>query len=343
MRMRRLRPPPFERGTKSAMRVILAQPRGFCAGVERAIDVVDRAIGVFDSPVYVRHEIVHNQRVVDDLRSKGAVFVEDVDEIPEGAPVVFSAHGVSKAVKARAKDRGLRAIDATCPLVTKVHRQVLRLNRLGYEILLIGHAGHPEVEGTLGQVREGVRLVQNVDEAESVEVNDPERVAYVTQTTLSLDDTDDILRVLRRRFPSLQDPPTDDICYATQNRQMTVKRLAQMVDVVIVIGAANSSNSNRLVEVAQSQGVAAYRIASADELRQEWFRDEQTIGVTAGASVPEVLVEETVRFFNENFAAETEEDAEGVREDVYFPLPLELRAEADQRSSTGTLIPQRRS
>ena len=208
------------------MRVILAQPRGFCAGVERAIDVVGEAIRVYDAPVYVRHEIVHNQRVVDDLRAKGAVFVEDVDEIPEGAPVVFSAHGVSKAVKAGAKKRDLLAIDATCPLVTKVHRQVLRLNRLGYQIFLIGHAGHPEVEGTLGQLRDGIFLVQNVDEAEHVEVKDPEPVAYVTQTTLSLDDTKEIISVLRRRFPSLQDPPTDDICYATQNRQLTVKRLA---------------------------------------------------------------------------------------------------------------------
>ena len=307
------------------MRVILAQPRGFCAGVERAIDVVDEAIRVFDAPVYVRHEIVHNQRVVDDLRSKGAVFVEDVDEIPEGAPVVFSAHGVSKAVKAEAKERSLRAIDATCPLVTKVHRQVLRLNRLGYEVLLIGHVGHPEVEGTLGQLRDGIRLIQSVDDAERVEVANPDKVAYATQTTLSLDDTEEIVRVLRRRFPSLQSPPTDDICYATQNRQVTVKRLAGIVDLVIVIGAANSSNSNRLVEVARSLGVPAHRVASAEELRPEWFQTKQTIGLTAGASVPEVLVDEVVQHLRERFGAEVEEDAGGIPEDVYFPLPLELR------------------
>jgi 4-hydroxy-3-methylbut-2-en-1-yl diphosphate reductase len=307
------------------MRVILAQPRGFCAGVERAIDVVGEAIRVYDAPVYVRHEIVHNQRVVDDLRAKGAVFVEDVDAIPEGAPVVFSAHGVSKAVKSGAKKRNLRGIDATCPLVTKVHRQVLRLNRLGYEIFLIGHAGHPEVEGTLGQLRDGIRLIQNVREAEQVEVENPASVAYVTQTTLSLDDTAEIVNVLRRRFPALQNPPTDDICYATQNRQLTVKRLATLVDVVIVIGAANSSNSNRLVEVAKSRRVPAYRVASASDLKREWFRHCETVGLTAGASVPEVLVEEVVEYFRAEFGADVEDDAGGIPEDVYFPLPLELR------------------
>jgi len=314
------------------MRVILAQPRGFCAGVERAIDVVDRAIHVFDSPVYVRHEIVHNQRVVDDLRSKGAVFVEEVDEIPEGAPVVFSAHGVSKAVKAEAKSRSLIAVDATCPLVTKVHRQVLRLHRLGYEVLLIGHKGHPEVEGTLGQLREGISLVESVEDAIQVEVSDPDKVSYVTQTTLSLDDTEEIVRVLRGRFPTLQSPPTDDICYATQNRQLTVKRLAETVDLVIVIGAANSSNSNRLVEVAKSLGVRAHRVSSAAELQNEWLSNDQTVGVTAGASVPEVLVTEVVQYLRDKFGAEVEEDAEGSPEDVYFPLPLELRAVGARRA-----------
>jgi 4-hydroxy-3-methylbut-2-enyl diphosphate reductase len=316
------------------MRVILAQPRGFCAGVERAIDVVGEAIRVYDAPVYVRHEIVHNQRVVDYLRSRGAVFVEDVDDIPEGAPVVFSAHGVSKAVKAGAKIRSLRAIDATCPLVTKVHRQVLRLHRLGYEIFLIGHAGHPEVEGTLGQLRDGICLVQNVEEAERVHVKNPEMVAYATQTTLSLDDTAEIVGVLRRRFQALQEPPTDDICYATQNRQLTVKRLAETVDVVVVIGAANSSNSNRLVEVAQSLGVPAYRVASAAELKPEWFRHSVTVGLTAGASVPEVLVEEVVEYLRRNFGAEVDDDAEGIPEDVYFPLPQELRTAAAERAGS---------
>jgi 4-hydroxy-3-methylbut-2-enyl diphosphate reductase len=310
------------------MRIILAQPRGFCAGVERAIDVVDKAIQVYDAPVYVRHEIVHNQRVVDELRAKGAVFVEDVDEIPQGAPVVFSAHGVSKDVIAEAKQRSLLAVDATCPLVTKVHRQVARLHRLGYEVLLIGHEGHPEVEGTLGQLPDGIRLIQSVADAESVVVSHSEKLAYVTQTTLSLDDTEQIVRVLRERFPSLEDPPTDDICYATQNRQLTIKRLAQEVDLVIVIGAANSSNSNRLVEVAKGQGVAAYRVASAEELKSEWFEEDDTIGITAGASVPEVLVQEVVRFLETTFGAEVQEDPVGIPEDVFFPLPLGLREAA---------------
>ncbi|TMG05157.1 MAG: 4-hydroxy-3-methylbut-2-enyl diphosphate reductase [Chloroflexi bacterium] len=308
------------------MRVILAQPRGFCAGVERAIEVVDKSIQVFGSPVFVRHEIVHNQHVVDDLRAKGAIFVDDVDEIPESAPVVFSAHGVSKAVKAKAKNRSLRAVDATCPLVTKVHRQVLRLHRLGYEILLIGHAGHPEVEGTLGQLSGGIQLVEDIEDAQRAEVSDASKVAYVTQTTLSLDDTTKIVQVLRRRFPSLQSPPTDDICYATQNRQLTVKRLAEIVDVVIVIGAANSSNSNRLVEVARSVGVPAHRVSSADELRPDWFSNKRTVGLTAGASVPEVLVTGVVNYLRDKFGANVEEDAEGTPEDVYFPMPPELRA-----------------
>jgi 4-hydroxy-3-methylbut-2-en-1-yl diphosphate reductase len=314
------------------VRVILAQPRGFCAGVERAIDIVDRSIRLFDSPVYVRHEIVHNQHVVDDLRAKGAVFVDDVAEIPDGAPVVFSAHGVSKEVKAEARGRTLRAVDATCPLVTKVHRQVSRLHRLGYEILLIGHAGHPEVEGTLGQLPDGIQLIQSVEDAEQIRVSDPSKVAYVTQTTLSLDDTAEIVRVLRRRFPALASPPTDDICYATQNRQLTVKRLAEKVELLIVIGAANSSNSNRLVEVARSAGVPACRVASAKELRPEWFSHKTTVGITAGASVPEVLVTAVVDYLRANFGADVEEDAEGRPEDVYFPLPVELRAVSDGRT-----------
>ena len=290
------------------------------------------AIQVYDAPVYVRHEIVHNQRVVDELRAKGAVFVEAVEEIPKGAPAVFSAHGVSKVVLAEAKQRSLRAIDATCPLVTKVHRRVARLHRLGYEVLLIGHEGHPEVEGTLGQLPDGIRLIQSVEDAAAVVIPRPEKLAYVTQTTLSLDDTKQIVRVLRERFPSLEDPPTDDICYATQNRQVTIKRLSQEVDLVIVIGAANSSNSNRLVEVAKGQGVAAYRVASAEDLKSEWFNEDQTIGITAGASVPEVLVQEVVRFLVVNFGAEVEEDGVGIPEDVYFPLPLGLR----EAAGTGT-------
>jgi 4-hydroxy-3-methylbut-2-enyl diphosphate reductase len=246
--------------------------------------------------------------------------------------VVFSAHGVSKDVIAAAKQRSLLAVDATCPLVTKVHRQVARLHRLGYEVLLIGHAGHPEVEGTLGQLSGGIRLIQSVEDAEDAVIDHPDRLAYVTQTTLSLDDTEQIVRVLRERFPSLEDPPTDDICYATQNRQVTIKRLAQAVDLVIVIGAANSSNSNRLVEVAKAQGVPAYRVASAADLRPEWFEGQQTIGITAGASVPEVLVQEVVRYLQAEFDAEVQEDAVGIPEDVYFPLPLSLR----QAAGTGT-------
>jgi 4-hydroxy-3-methylbut-2-enyl diphosphate reductase len=307
------------------MRVILARPRGFCAGVERAIDVVERSLRAFDGPVYVRHEIVHNHRVVADLRSRGAVFVENVDEIPAGAPIVFSAHGVSKAVKSESASRSLHAIDATCPLVTKVHRQVTRLNRLRFEILLIGHAGHPEVEGTLGQVSGSITLIQNAEDAENVQVNDPAQVAYVTQTTLSLDDTQEIVAVLRRRFPALQSPPTDDICYATSNRQMAVKRLAQQVDLLIVIGAANSSNSNRLVEVARSEGVPAHRIASVAELDGAWFDQVGVVGISAGASVPEVLVEEVLAQLQERFRAEVEDDREGFDENVFFPVPLELR------------------
>jgi 4-hydroxy-3-methylbut-2-enyl diphosphate reductase len=268
---------------------------------------------------------VHNKRVVDDLRANGAVFVEEVDDIPEGATAVFSAHGVSKSVTASAGARSLRQIDATCPLVTKVHRQVARLHRLGFEILLIGHEGHPEVEGTLGQLASGIRLIQTVEDAEAINVQDPGKMAYVTQTTLSLDDTSQILTVLRRRFPSIQDPPTDDICYATQNRQVTIKRLAKRVDLVLVIGAANSSNSNRLVEVARAQGVTAHRIASAEELNPHWFTSDQNVAITAGASVPEVLVSEVVAHLREAFDAEIIDDPAGIPEDVYFPLPRELR------------------
>ncbi len=306
------------------MRIILARPRGFCAGVVRAIDIVEKSLQAFDAPVYVRHEIVHNRQVVDGLRSKGAIFVEDLDEIPHGAISIFSAHGVSKAVWAEARRRGLNTIDATCPLVTKVHRQAHRFDRLGYEILLIGHAGHPEVVGTTGQLPGKIRLIQTPEEAERVEVQNPERVAYLTQTTLSVDDTAEIVRILRRRFPKLEGPPTDDICYATQNRQAAVKRLAQVADLVIVIGAANSSNSNRLVEVATSQGVAAYRVEGAAELQDEWFRGVEAVAITAGASAPEYLVLEVVNHLRERYSAVVEGDLDGTDEDVYFPLPRQL-------------------
>ncbi len=307
------------------MRVILAQPRGFCAGVVRAIDIVERAIELTDKPVYVRHEIVHNKHVVDSLRAKGATFVESVDEIPDGAVAIFSAHGVAKSVEGEAQTRDLATIDATCPLVTKVHRQVARLDRLGYEIILIGHDGHPEVEGTMGQLHGHILLVQNVADAERVQVADPEKVAYVTQTTLSLDDTTAIVAALHRRFPAMPEPPTEDICYATTNRQLSIRRLAEISDLVIVIGAPNSSNSVRLVEVAAACGTPAHRIQSADELQDEWFTGIETVAITAGASVPEYLVDETVAYLKERYNAEVVEDPEGDPERVQFPLPKELR------------------
>jgi 4-hydroxy-3-methylbut-2-enyl diphosphate reductase len=309
------------------MKVILAQPRGFCAGVIRAIDIVKRAVDQLDEPVYVRHEIVHNAHVVDDLRRRGATFVEEVSEIPEGAAAVFSAHGVSRAVVAEAAARGLDAIDATCPLVEKVHRQVHRLERLGYDVLLIGHAGHPEVEGTMGQVQEPsrIRLVQTLDDARTVEVPPGRPLAYVTQTTLSLDDTAEIIAILKQRFPRLEDAPTDDICYATQDRQVSVKRLAQQADVVLVVGAANSSNSVRLAEVARSAGTPAYRIASVEELRDEWLEGANVVALTAGASVPEELVGEVVEHLRRTYGAEIVEDEVGVPEHVRFPLPARLR------------------
>lgn len=307
------------------MRIILAQPRGFCAGVVRAIDIVERAIEITGRPVYVRHEIVHNKHVVESLRAKGATFVEDVDEIPDGSVAIFSAHGVGKSVQGEAAERGLATIDATCPLVTKVHRQVARLDRLGYEVILIGHDGHPEVEGTMGQLPGRILLVQNIEDAEDVKVADPAKVAYVTQTTLSLDDTAGIVAVLKRRFAAMPEPPTEDICYATTNRQYSIRRLAEVSDLVIVIGAPNSSNSNRLVEVAAVRGTPAHRVQSADELDDGWFAGAETVAITAGASVPEYLVDETVAYLRQRFGAEVMEDPVGEPERVEFPVPKELR------------------
>jgi 4-hydroxy-3-methylbut-2-enyl diphosphate reductase len=309
------------------MKVILAHPRGFCAGVVRAIEIVRRSVEQLDKPVYVRHEIVHNKHVVDELREMGATFVEEVSEIPEGAAAIFSAHGVSRAVVAEAEERGLDAIDATCPLVEKVHRQVHRLERLGYEILLIGHAGHPEVEGTTGQMRDPSRmhLVQTVEDAEAIEVASDRPLAYVTQTTLSLDDTAEIVATLKRRFPQLEDAPTDDICYATQDRQVSIKRLAAEADVVLVVGAANSSNSVRLAEVARALGTPAHRIASVAELDDTWLQDAETVALTAGASVPEQLVTDVVDYLRERFDALVIEDPVGEPEHVRFPLPQRLR------------------
>ncbi|MBV9914621.1 MAG: 4-hydroxy-3-methylbut-2-enyl diphosphate reductase, partial [Sinobacteraceae bacterium] len=276
------------------MKVLLANPRGFCAGVDRAIDIVERAIELFGAPIYVRHEVVHNTHVVDRLRTLGAVFVEELREVPGGATVIFSAHGVSSAVEAEAKDRGLTVFDATCPLVTKVHMEVQRYAREGRDVILIGHAGHPEIEGTMGRFDSAhggrIHLVQNVADVEAFQARDPANLAFVTQTTLSMDDTMEIVAALKRRFPLLSTPRKEDICYATQNRQDAVKRLLQNCDVVVVVGSRTSSNSNRLRELADRAGVAGYLVDGPDDLDRNWFKDKAAIGVTAGASAPEVLV-----------------------------------------------------
>jgi 4-hydroxy-3-methylbut-2-en-1-yl diphosphate reductase len=305
------------------MEVLLAQPRGFCAGVDRAIEIVERALGVHGAPIYVRHEIVHNRYVVDALRGKGAVFVEELDEVPAGGIVVFSAHGVSKAVAAAAEQRGLRVFDATCPLVTKVHVEVAKMRAAGREIIMIGHQGHPEVEGTMGQADGGMHLVETVDDVERLQVRHPDALAYVTQTTLSLDDAAAVIAALKRRFPSIAEPKKADICYATQNRQDAVKLMTPQVDLVIVVGSENSSNSNRLREVAQRHGVPAFLIDTAAQIRPEWLLGKQRIGVTAGASAPEVLVTEvTTRL--KTLGATSVRALSGVEENVVFPLPKGL-------------------
>jgi 4-hydroxy-3-methylbut-2-enyl diphosphate reductase len=308
----------------SGLKILLAAPRGFCAGVDRAIDIVERALEIFGAPIYVRHEIVHNRHVVDRLRRQGVIFVDEVEEIPDGAVAIFSAHGVSKRVRADAGKRPLRVVDATCPLVTKVHLEVHRLAKEGYTILLIGHQGHIEVEGTIGQLPAGrMTLVQNPAEAETVEVADPERVAYVTQTTLSLDETDDVVKILRRRFPKLRAPAKDDICYATQNRQNTVKAMMDQIDLLLVIGSKNSSNSNRLVEVARSRGVAAHLFDEPEEMEDGWFEGVRTVGLTAGASAPEDLVQATVKHLLDKHGG-TVEEFRHTEESVEFQLPREL-------------------
>jgi 4-hydroxy-3-methylbut-2-enyl diphosphate reductase len=307
------------------MQVLLANPRGFCAGVDRAIEIVERALELFDAPIYVRHEVVHNRFVVDYLRAKGAVFVEELDEVPDGATVIFSAHGVSRAVQEAARRRGFRVFDATCPLVTKVHMEVVRHRKRGTELVLIGHAGHPEVEGTMGQARDGIYLVETVDDVARLAVRSPENLAYVTQTTLSMDDTARIVEALRARFPNIGGPKKDDICYATQNRQDAVKTLAPKCDVFLVVGSRNSSNSNRLREVAEGQGARAYMIDGPDDLRREWFENAGAVGLTAGASAPEVLVQQVVARLKEWGADVT--DASPVKnESVVFAVPKELRA-----------------
>jgi 4-hydroxy-3-methylbut-2-en-1-yl diphosphate reductase len=307
--------------------IVLANPRGFCAGVDRAIIIVEQALEKFGAPIYVRHEVVHNKFVVDQLRSKGAVFVEELDEIPAGSTVIFSAHGVSKAVRAEAEARGLTAYDATCPLVTKVHIEVEKMRKAGMEIIMIGHKGHPEVEGTMGQVEDGpdpsMYLVETPEDVAALQIKDPNKLAYVTQTTLSLDDAAKVIQALQSRFPNIHAPKSDDICYATQNRQDAVKLMAKNCDLVIIVGSPNSSNSNRLREVAENQGVEAYMIDNASFLKAEWLTNKQKIGVSAGASAPEILVQEVIAKLQQLGVQEVEE-LQGVVENVVFQLPRNL-------------------
>jgi 4-hydroxy-3-methylbut-2-enyl diphosphate reductase len=320
----------------SIAEIILAGPRGFCAGVERAIDIVELALEVCRLPVYVRREIVHNRHVVEGLRAKGAIFVDELEEVPDGATVIFSAHGIAPSVREEAARRGLRVIDATCPLVTKVHLEAIRYAREGYAIVLIGHADHDEVIGTLGEAPDRIFVIDSAEEVTTLEVPDPERVAYLTQTTLSVDDTKDVIEALRRKFPRIVGPSRDDICYATQNRQAAVKTVAKDVDVVLVIGAANSSNANRLVEVSKSTGTRAYLINDVRDVRPEWLEGVRRVGVTAGASTPEVLVTDTVEALKRDGGAVREVHV--VEEDVRFALPGELEQMAAQR---GVALPAR--
>ena len=309
--------------TQGLQEVVLAEPRGFCAGVDRAIEIVERALTLHGAPIYVRHEIVHNTYVVEDLRAKGAIFIEDLAEVPAGATLVFSAHGVSQAVRQEAAVRGFQVFDATCPLVTKVHVEVAKLHKEGYEFLMIGHKGHPEVEGTVGQLTDGIYLVEDVADVQRVQVKNPERLAVVTQTTLSVDDAAEILEAVKVRFPKVREPKKQDICYATQNRQDAVKVLAPQVDVVIVVGSNTSSNSNRLREVAQRLNTPAYLVDSEEDLRAEWFEGKVRVGLTAGASAPEVLVKSVVARLRE-MGAVSVRTLPGVEEAVRFPLPVGL-------------------
>lgn len=306
------------------MDILLANPRGFCAGVDRAIIIVEQALEKFGAPIYVRHEVVHNKFVVDELKSKGAVFVEELDEVPAGNTVIFSAHGVSKEVRAEAEARGLRVFDATCPLVTKVHIEVARMHAAGLEIIMIGHRGHPEVEGTMGQSEGGIYLVETPEDVLQLQVKDPLKLAYVTQTTLSIDDAARVVEALKTRFPTITGPKSDSICYATQNRQDAVKIMAKDCDLVIVVGSPNSSNSNRLREVAQNQGVESYMVDNASHLDPAWIVGKKRVGVSAGASAPEVLVQEVISKLQTLGAAEVNE-LHGVVENVVFQLPKNLR------------------
>lgn len=327
--------------------IVLANPRGFCAGVDRAIIIVEQALDKFGAPIYVRHEVVHNKFVVDELRAKGAVFVEELDEIPSGSIVIFSAHGVSKAVRAEAESRGLTAYDATCPLVTKVHIEVEKMRKAGMEIVMIGHKGHPEVEGTMGQVEQtntndnqttnttgntGMYLVETPEDVAALMVKDPAKLAYVTQTTLSMDDAALVINALKEKFPQINAPKSDDICYATQNRQDAVKIMAQDCDLVIIVGSPNSSNSNRLREVAKNQGIEAYMVDNASYLKPEWLANKKKVGVSAGASAPEVLVKEVIAQL-QSFGAGNVQELQGVIESVVFQLPKNLTAAAKTNSA----------
>ncbi|MCC6201793.1 MAG: 4-hydroxy-3-methylbut-2-enyl diphosphate reductase [Gammaproteobacteria bacterium] len=319
------------------MEIHLANPRGFCAGVDRAIGIVERALEIFGAPVYVRHEVVHNRYVVDGLRGKGAIFVDELHQVPDGAVVIFSAHGVSKAVREEAAGRNVRVFDAICPLVTKVHMEVGRYQEEGRECVLIGHAGHPEVEGTLGQYRTpdglgGMYLIESVEDVSRLEVRHPESLAFVTQTTLSMDDTAEVIAALRKRFPKIIGPKKEDICYATQNRQDAVKRLVAECDLILVVGSQNSSNSTRLKEAAEKKGIPAYLIDSADEIEREWLRDKKSIGVTAGASAPEILVSQVVARL-QDWGGHTVNEVPGIREETVFSLPKEL-LKAERRGSS---------
>ena len=310
------------------MEIVLANPRGFCAGVDRAIAIVNRALETFSPPIYVRHEVVHNKFVVDDLRQRGAIFVEELDEVPDDNIVIFSAHGVSKAVQTEAQRRGLKVFDATCPLVTKVHIEVTKYAREGVEAILIGHEGHPEVEGTMGQydLKNGgaIYLVEDEDDVASLVVGNPQKLAFVTQTTLSIDDTAKVIDALREKFPAIQGPRKDDICYATQNRQDAVRDLASQCDVVLVVGSPNSSNSNRLRELAERMGKHAYLVDNADELQKEWFNHVATVGVTAGASAPEILIKQVLQRL-QDWGANVPQEFAGREENITFSLPKELR------------------
>lgn len=309
------------------MQILLANPRGFCAGVDRAITIVERALEIFEPPIYVRHEVVHNKYVVNKLRDAGAIFVEELHEVPDDHIVIFSAHGVSQAVRQEAKDRGLKVFDATCPLVTKVHMEVTRASRKGHECVLIGHAGHPEVEGTMGQYKNeegGIYLVESPEDVEKLEVKDPKNLHYMSQTTLSVDDTADVIEALRKKFPDINGPRKDDICYATQNRQDAVRELASDADIMLVVGARNSSNSNRLRELSEKMGTPAYLIDDANCIDKTWLEGKEKVAVTAGASAPEVLVQEVIAKL-QSWGGKTAVELSGREENITFSIPPELR------------------